>query len=281
MKTLEFKDKVETLTLNELQETIESSSVGNLTKTLPVEHHQLFNDIGEILDKRNIPIQYDTIYAAGGKYAKRIKRVEQELGEKALGATWLQKVTGQIFLPNTYANDQMKPSIAISYHERGIQVAFGQNITVCSNMTILSTTNKLQTYGPNSIEYKRMLELMDKWLIEIEEKVVFDHNKIESMQQKEIKEPEVIIPYLIGILQMKAVRKNYIDTSIEAPLNISQVNRFSRDYMTGSEKEKPIENVWDLYNVGTNIIKPQNSDITNMIDQNIAFGEFVYAELMN
>jgi len=56
------------------------------------------------------------------------------------------------------------------------------------------------------------------------------------------------------------------------PLTQSQISQFTEDYLL-KVQETPILNLWDIYNIATELYKPGKTDIPNLIPQNFALME--------
>ncbi|HMA68766.1 MAG TPA: hypothetical protein VKN74_02765 [Candidatus Mcinerneyibacterium sp.] len=273
-RVLDFKEKIEKLSLDELKSSIQAREISGYSRTLPVEHFQLWEDILETLDKKNIQYDVQHICAAGGKNARRIKRVEEQIGKDTLGATWLQKLIGKIIIKDL-ANDESSASLGIAFHDKGIQVSYGQNIIVCNNFSIMNASNTVTTFGKNSFNnYGNFLQVINAWITEHEKLRKSDLDTIETMKTISIDEHNVM-PSIIGKLQMKAVEATYLKGKT-APFNIGQVSTFTKNYL--ESKSDNVKNLWELYNHGTNIMKPEIVDISTLQPQIIQFTNFINEE---
>ena len=68
-----------------------------------------------------------------------------------------------------------------------------------------------------------------------------------------------------------------IESKNEYPLNQGHITKFTEEYLLKyqdllKEEEKPEVSLLDLYNLGTNLHKPENTEIPLMIGNNTALG---------
>ena len=58
------------------------------------------------------------------------------------------------------------------------------------------------------------------------------------------------------------------------PLNQAQISLFTEELLKTHEEKERIT-AWDVYNVATEIYKPQKSDFPTLIPQNVAFADMI------
>jgi len=278
MKTLEFKDKrSEVLTLDELKTTlIAEDAGGKLSKALPVDHFKVFDAISDTLNAGNIEHEVSPITVYGGKFAKKVPYVERHLGvENALQAHWLSKVYGEIILPKN-GLDGIRSMIRVEYHDRGLSVSYGKHVLVCSNGMTAFRGDILSTYGSNKMDYEHILQIVESWVNKLDEKSEQYNKIITTMMETDV--DKSALPKMIGKLQMFAVNQAYLDTTTTAPFNIGQVSSFTKGVLKNLDKEEKLDTVWDLYNVGTMIQKPNQMDLAHISENNFNFTNFICEE---
>ena len=270
VKELEFKKGYEAITLDELKSSIKAEELGGLPKSRPVEHYVAIENVCEILDKANISFTVDKIFCAGGSSTKKIKAVQNIYGDKAIEAHLMTKIIARIMI-TTLANDENNACIGISYHQRGICYAYGSNVVACSNMSILGG-NMVSTYGNDKMGFDHMVQVIENWAGKFETLRTHELEMIEKMKQREVSNDDTL--KLQAMLHRAALMSN-MDSKIPAPLNVTQVNRFAEGLIKNEQKGIAVNNAWDLYNVGTNILKPKHADIATIFEQAKDLGDFI------
>ena len=127
-RQLFVENKTEVITLPELKRTVNAEDIGGLSRTRPVPHFKLIDDLNSILTEAGQAPVLDHMYIGRSQGTKLIKQIEQQHGvEKVLDAWLLDRLTGKIMLPSL-SNKTTGAAIAFSYHDKGIDVAFGQDV---------------------------------------------------------------------------------------------------------------------------------------------------------
>ncbi len=277
-RTLFVKDKVEILTLEELKRTVSAKDMGSSSRTRPVPHFEFIDSIMEILtNAEQFPI-LDHIYCAKSAGTKIIPKIEEQLGTKMILEAWLlDKLTGKILLPNL-RGEEFQCAIAFSYHDKGIDLAFGTNVHDCSNMNIFGS-NVMHTYGKNKdVSYDRMLDVFREWSMNLEEMHKRDLALIQSMQRIIVTGKEML--QFLAKLSIKAVSAN-MGLKVIAPLNVSQVNEIIRG-IVAKKGEKFYEGddctLWEFFNFMTFVMKGDRADITTLLTDISSLGEIVIQE---
>jgi hypothetical protein len=273
-RVLEFKEKQEVITLDELKLSVTAKAAGVKRQ---IEHFNIFDDILEKCVKQNYNTLVSPIYVAGGVSAKKIPALEPHVGVNNIQAWYLDKITGTITFPS-FNNELTTCKINIEHSDRGLSIAFGKVVLICSNGMTAFRSDIVTTYGEGKLNYNQCLELVEKWLYELPEKNEQYDNLITQMINRPI--IKEAIPELIGKLELKAVEQAYCKGD-EAPFNISQVSNFSKNIITSYKEEKPITNVWELYNAGTLIQKPNLMDISTINNTNFLLTDFFMKEYLN
>jgi len=277
-RQLFITEKVEILTIEELKQTVSAKDMGYNSKTRPVSHFQFIEDLMRILNEAGQAPVLDHIYCAKSSGTKIIPKIEEQYGvEKVLEAWIIDKVTGKILIPSLQG-EETQGAIAFSYHDKGLDLAFGSNVHDCQNMCIFGS-NIMHTYGSKKdVNYERMLQVFKEWsgnLVALRNK---DLTIIESMKRINITGFEML--RFTGKLLVNAVSSN-IGIKCIAPLNVSQVNEVVRGIIAKKgEKfyEGPDCTLWEFYNFMTAVMKANKADITTLITDIAAIGEMMVEE---
>lgn len=270
-RTLEFKEKAnEILSLDELRLSVKAKEAG-INRNL--EHYQVFDKVIDLLAKNNINYTPLPIHVSSSG-SKLIEIAEKYVGEKNIKAWYLDKITGIITLDDMKDNISV-PRINIEYNERGINIAFGKHVLICSNGMTAFKGDMFSTFGPEKVHFEKGLEMIKGWILELDKKNKIYDSIISQMNSIDIDYEE--IPNIIGSLELKAVEQAYLNGP-PAPFNISQISTFSKNILKSSKKDKELnklKNLWDLYNIGTYIQKPEFMDMGTINQNNYLFTKFI------
>ncbi len=248
---------------------------GSLPASRPIEHYQLLDNLTNIASKiPNVRVEQEDIYAAEAQ-AMRVMWSGAK-NECPVENYLIQRITTRIHLK--YASDSdMNMAIGVSYNEKGISMAFGSNVWVCSNQNIFGD-NIMHTFGGDrKVPFEKMMELFHKWMLDFNMYRDQDYKMVEKMKERTIEENAKQLLY--GKLIDKAVLQN-LDTKQSAPLNQTQVADFIRasyspEYLIPDTRPA---NVWDLHQMGTSILKPKTSDMVSLLQNQNDFSNFIINE---
>jgi len=283
-EVLNFKDKrVETLTLEDLALTIKETSVGR-EPINGISHTDLFTAIISVFDNSGLKYEMTPIYATDGG-VKHFPGVtlfpdkEEEHGENSIKAHLLRRMITS-FVIKDGENDIANHSLAISYHQQGIQAAFGPNIKVCSNQCILGRGMIAQTYGNGKLDSQKLLEVITGWLKDYNRHRERDMEVLNNMMNYNLHPREVL--EVIGELTAMRVGKDSkkISEINEYALSQNQISNITEQYLIkydgkiGRDDIEPIT-LYDFYNMGTNMYKPEHTDLPNIIGRNNLFGKYL------
>lgn len=277
-RQLFVKERVEVLTLEELKRTVNARDIGTQSRTRPVAHFQFIEDIMKILTDAGQMPQLDHIYCAKSSGTKIIPRIEESMQmEKVLEAWILDKVTGKIMIP-ALSDEMVQCCIAFSYHDKGLDLAFGTDVRDCTNMCIYGS-NILHTYGSKKdVNYERMMQVLKEWSTRLPEMHRNDMEIIGKMMKVNVTGWEMV--RFLGKLMVLAVESN-MGMKVVAPLNVTQVGEVTRGVITKKgEKfyEGPDCTLWEFYNFVTFTMKPSSSDISSLLVNIASFGNMIIEE---
>ena len=269
MKTLTFEELVATIDVDTLEETASLElAYGGLPKNRPVEHHQCIRQIKSILEKTGNEVVENPIYISK-RHAARVNykgAVEQCPIENYL----CQRLVTKIDLKGT--SKEYSTSIGISYTEKGIQLAYGMNVWVCSNLNVFGG-EMYQTFGSDKLEYNTLIEVLE--------------SKIENHQHwldKYIEYTELLKAHKIGEKELNDIFGRLIQSATEyntnraavAPMNITQVVRtIEESHKSETNPLSTDNNLWDVMQWGTSILKPKTNDMATLLPHTNKWSNFV------
>ena len=280
------KEKTQPLTLEMLRNTHQEDDIhGNPLRG--IYHYQFIDAIQEEAARRQLNVEIYDLFAANNKERMQpgvvlLPKVEATYGPRAIQAHVLRRVFANIRITN-YDDDTYTTNFAVAYHQKGIQVALGNNVKICHNQCMLGTKEFFaSTYsekgnGRNSDlpSPAELIPIVGRWLDTVEERVMNERNKIEQMKRVILTTEQIY--QLIGILEVQRVacdtRFPQIRTNETYPLNNVQINTFVEDLMlkkVGKDARQEPFTLWDFYDTATNLYKAKSMEIPNIIPQNRA-----------
>lgn len=290
---LDFEtSKVQIVTLDQLQRTEKENDVyGKPLKGM--YHFELINNMIQMCAKYGYKAEIYDLFAANNKDRNtpgvtRLPEKEAVLGDKAVEAHILRRVYCNIRLrefDKGDGDDAITTNMAISFHQKGIQLGVGRNVVICHNQCMLSPEQYGATYTePHARAYKleELLEKADAWLANLRGIIDADDEKMRLMKQREIKAQEMFT--IIGMLtslrvasetKYKAIRNAYSTI----PLNQAQIGRLTEKMMLAYHDKGEVT-AWDLYNAATDMYKSTQLDQPMILSQNLAMSNFIQTQLM-
>lgn len=288
MEKLNFNFKensIEELDIHTLKRTYRENDIyGNPLKGL--YHFQVIEKITQIIKNAGLNPEIETIFAAKNQNKQFpgvsiLPQVEAIAGENAIEAHILRRVYTTIRIKDN-ETEELTSNIAIAYHQDGLQIAFGQRVNICTNQTILGADKIVSNFGKGKKSNNDIFESVENWMKNFFHYQEKDRRIIETMKNIECSNDDVLkIIGLLNCIRVKQDTKNGFirETEFSYPLNQSQISVFTECYLT--EKFNREVNgsgmvqfsLWDIYNLATELHKPGQTDITNIINQNFSTGE--------
>lgn len=273
-------NQVETMSLDTLKRTHKENDIyGHPVRG--IYHYQVIDRITEICERYNLNYEVEEIFAAQNRNKNQpgvviLPQVEEQFGEKAVEAHVLRRVFTTIQIKN-WETDELTTTLAVAYHQDGIQVAIGPCVKICHNQCVLGAQRSASNYGSNKVDTEALFGKVDEWLKNFEQDMTEDREKIKRLKETVISAEQIYI--IIGMLTAMRVAHDSRDKRLSQkvdtyPLNQSQISVFTEDLLKIHE-EKELITAWDVYNVATEIYKPQKSDFPTLIPQNLAFADLI------
>lgn len=246
-----------------------------------IYHYQVIDRITELCEKYNLNYEVEEIFAAQNKNKNQpgvviLPQVEEQFGSKAVEAHVLRRVFATIQIKN-WETDELTTTLAIAYHQDGIQCAIGPCVKICHNQCLLGASRSACNYGKGKVGTDDIFTVADEWLKEFETFMNADREKIKRMKETAISAEQVYI--IIGMLTAMRVAHDSRDKRLSEqvdtyPLNQAQISTFTEELLKVKQNKVSLT-AWDVYNVATEIYKPQKSDFPTLIPQNVAFADMI------
>ncbi len=292
-----FKDwnefKTQDITLEQLKRTNRELNGGQPMHG--IHHFDMVERVMEIVKDAGLQAEVFDMFAAksgGSQYPgvslnKDIaKTLVDERAELNIAAYTVRRIYTTIHI-NGFDDGESDQSIAISYHQQGIQAAIGRNVRICHNQTILGADRSIQTYSrgggrlSEKVTYKEVLAKVREWVENIYNITMQDDEKIARMKATVI--PPAKIFLLIGMLTATrvAIDSSLKDVRIQGtyPLNNFQINQMTEQLLLRNAHNKQVT-AWDFYSIANEMYKPHLMDTTQLFPQNEAMVQFIDQYIM-
>lgn len=273
--------KVQQMNIDTLERTVHEDSVDG-TPLNGIYHFALLHELEELAARSRLRMVYDDIFAANGGPSSMPgviinHQLELKHGEKAVEAHALRRVYANIRLLD-FDTDELSTQLAVSYHQDGIQVGFGQHVRFCHNLTMLGSSKTAYTYGKDKLSIADLLSVVKSWLNNAGDYVEADRRQIEEMKQIGVNYQQHCM--MVGALNIQRVRHDSRSAAIrlkdDYPLNNAQINRLTETLEnTYAQNDYSDITLWQWYNAATELHKAGRTELPSIIAQNVALGKFI------
>lgn len=272
---LDFENNsVETLSLETLKRTHKENDIKG-RPLAGIYHYEVIEQIAELCELNGLDYKIEEIFAAQNRNRQTpgvviLPQVESLFCEKAVEAHVLRRIFTTIKI-NNEETPETNTTIAIAYHQEGIQIGFGPNVKICHNQCILSPSRIVSNYGSKKVSTPDIFQAVNNWLNNFSEYRINDLSILEQMKNIDCTRKDAF--QLIGLLTAMRVAKDSKHVMLSRcvnnyPLNQSQISVFTENCLLAYQN-KNILSLWDIYNIGTELYKPGRTEISNLIPQNL------------
>lgn len=242
-----------------------------------IYHFKVIETIEEICRKYNLSYEVEEIFAAQNKNKSQpgvvvLPQVEEQRGIKCIESHVLRRVFTTICIKNN-ETDELTTTLAIAYHQDGIQVAIGPCVKICHNQCVLSPERTVSNYGKEKVSTEQLFTTVEDWLRSFQRDVSADREYINRLKNTTVSAQEVLT--FIGLLTSLRVAHDSSEKSLSSkvetyPLNQGQISTFTEEVLK-LQLRNPNLTAWDIYNIATELYKPGKTDFPCLIPQNVAF----------
>jgi len=268
-----FEEGVKTMPID--LETLSMSSDYDRGNKFPLSHYEFIGEVMNMMEEQGASPELAEMHIAqNGVIYPKEKELSFRSDIKTIHDTRGVQITNLVAKINMtsdkLADKETKQSFALSYNKLGIQVSFGTNVNICSNMTIFGGSHA-KNFGTDSVGFDQMMELIDAWTKGADARRARDLRIIDNMKGTRfanvLRETREIIGHFNELL---------IKDPNSAPLRqgrITEVHRsILKDYDESIENKKDL-NLWDIFNCFTLAASHQDV-IENRIANSIAIGRY-------
>lgn len=279
------KAKTQQLSLAQLERTHKENNVYG-EPLRGIYHYALIQKIIELCNEKRYNVEVYDLFAAQNKDRNTpgvvlLPQVEAQFGERAVEAHILRRVFANIRLTD-FDDEENTTNLAVAFHQKGVQVGFGNMVKICHNQCMLNPEQYISSYSEkgtgrgNGVSILEILDVVKSWLLDARHIIVTEREKIEKMKSIEVNANQTF--QLIGMLTALRVK---CDTSIKEikeskvyPLNQAQISKFTEELIVNYQHNN-IVTVWDIYNAATELYKANKMDIPSLLPQNRACVQFL------
>ena len=278
-------NKVQQVTLEQLSRTHKENDVyGNPIRG--IYHYELLNEVIGMCRNNGYSVEVYDLFAAQNKDRNTpgvviLPQVEAHLGARAVEAHILRRVFANIRITD-FDDDETTTNLAVSFHQKGIQVGFGPNVKICHNQCMLNPEHYVATYSErgkgrgNGVTVRELLDIVGSWLADARRIVVEEREKIERMKSIEVSAEKLFL--LIGMMTAIRVKCDTTNKVIKEnrtyPLNQSQITAFTEAMILRYHHAQRVT-LWDVYNAATDLYKASSMEIPSILPQNRALVAFL------
>ena len=288
-KFLDFeKAKVQTITLDQLARTHKENDIYD-QPLKGIYHFALMQQIVDMCQEQNYNVEIYDMFAAHNKDRNQpgvviLPQIEKQYGEHSVEAHILRRVFANIRLTD-FDDAENTTNLAVSFHQQGIQIGFGNMVKICHNQCMLNADSYIATYSErgtgrgNGVAIPEMLDIVKSWLLDARHLIIKDRERIKKMKATILTAEQILTT--IGLLTAIRVKCDTLNKDIRErkvyPLNQSQISKFTESLLVKQHRYGQIS-VWDLYNSATDLYKANSMEIPNLLPQNRAMVSFLEEE---
>ena len=277
--TFDFsKEKVQTITLSELEATYKENDVYGRPLG-GIYHSDLINGISNMARNAGLEVEMGDMFAVNNLDGKRpgvalLPEVEEKEGERSIRAHLLRRVFATIRMAPHRGETVggFCPAIAISYSQHGIQIGIGPNIHICRNQTILCARQMISNFGFCRLEMDKKdlagpdwwRPTVEGWIDEVAKGVMQQQwaDIIQSLDEQLVYESDM--QQIFGGLMQLRIQADTSEKSLRTgevpPLTQSQINHCMERVLIKhfGKGGAGMCTKWDILNAMTDTLKPLN-----------------------
>lgn len=278
----EKDEKSKAIPLTLLQESVRvEDNLGKAYRTRPIQAWSFLTMIATMLKDADVGFKAHPIIVradSSGVALNDVDRADNKYSKAMCPINkWIfDQLITKIDIPHVGNND-VNGTIALSYTKRGISVALGLNVSICDNLCIMGG-QQMRTYKFNeddALSWETMKIHLRDWINNLDQRLGMEVEIMRRMMDRQIND-EVAIDQTIGKLYQNAVRWRY-QNGPQAPFDISGMSTFVQN-MQKKHGVTKLDNVWDLYNWGTEVMKPELERLENLTESNRLYADFLCEE---
>jgi hypothetical protein len=125
------------------------------------------------------------------------------------------------------------------------------------------------------VPFEKGIQLFESWIQNFDEHMESNRRAITSLRERVITEDERLRTF--GKIYEMAILKNE-GSDVDAPLNVTECNRMVANGFSSITAKDKVISAWDLTNWATSVLKPESSDMMNLLTKNNKLNNFLLQE---
>lgn len=266
------------LPLLKLSGAIKAPGTNHPGPTRPLQSWALIDLLVEKIKHRGFHYELDPIWIEYKSSSRILTQAEEEFMDETNTpiTKWVfQHVVGKIriIMPE---RDDLHAAIAFSFNKSGITVVFGTNVRACNNLCIFGD-NVISTYGNEKVPFNKQMVLLDHWLDNIESNFKIEVEVIVRLMAIELYPDDLL--KILGDLYYQTSAYNL--TKKKRPVLNTTVLGLLTEQIVNMQTEAGIEfyqlgfSLWQLYNMGTVLMKPETIPMDDLYTLNKKWSSFL------
>lgn len=288
---LDFSEnKVQAITLAQLERTNMENRGDDRSCPHGIYHYDLIQRILDMAEKSGYTPEVYDLFATNNKDKQTAgvslyPELEEKYGPRAVEAHTLRRIFCNIRLAD-FDEAGLTMNFAICYTQKGIQVGFGSNVSVCHNQNMMGAGHFVADYSIHNhyahgeetkTDLNGIFQKIGTWLTDAEKVFITDRAEIKKMQDTVIDAQTLFT--ILGILHTTRVCCDTADKEIRYkgilyPLNQMQLNKFT-EALVKKQKQQSKVTAWDFYNCATELYKPYTCEQNLILPQAMAMSGFM------
>lgn len=281
---------VQEISFDDLQRTIRRESGLAGIRSIPAQYWKLYGLILSMLADSEVNYTEKPIWVqqnSSKAYLTDDEKAEGHTSKNAPINRWrFDKILSIIQIPGLCVNNVIdsdsldvnarNAAIGITLNKEGLSVAFGMNVWACSNFNVMGGT-VMHSYGSrnrDAMPWDVMKHRLQDWIGQHNQIWTVQNEIMTAMQEMIIPDNSTIIDELVGNLYEGAIKQAYFKGNA-VPFNTNELSNFVQESINKRSKEEQLTNIWDVYNWGTEIMKPGRFDIGEIADNSNMWSDYL------
>ncbi len=257
---------------------------GKLLETKPVQIWHLILMILGLAEQNDLNTELKSIHVAQRDAHATLSDLDKERGYTQKTAPinrWtFEKSISMLDIPNI-GDNTANARLGLTLNKNGLSVAFGMNVHACTNFNVMGgTVLRAYSYGDRpAMPWEVIKVRLNEWMANLTQLWTIQSEWMKAMQGYTIPIDIPVIEEIIGDLYVRAINNAYPKLSpnrthlISAPFDTNELSKFVQESI--KNRQPDVNNVWDLYNWGTSIMKPGSADIGEIANNSNDWANFL------
>lgn len=282
-------EKVQTISLDLYSQSgrIEGK-YGKPLETKPIQVWHLITMLLSMAEKNGLEAKLENIYVAQRDAHATLSDLDRDNGFSQKTAPinrWTFEKTISMIDIHSVEDEEANGRIGITLNKNGLSIAFGMNLHVCENFNVMGgTVLRAYAHGDEpAMPWEVMQINLNEWMSNLDQLWEVQTQWMESMKACTISKETPVIEEIFGDLYLRAIHGAYSKQTQGshnygeslAPFDTNELSKFAQELLRNINPE--VNNVWDLFNWGTAIMKPETADIGEIANNSNDWANYLVA----